>query len=70
LKFATAGVPAGGDELASAGQGVGVVTSAAFSPDFGAAIGLGYVRRGFEQPGTLLDGPHGPAVVVALPMSH
>jgi folate-binding protein YgfZ len=68
LKFAAAEVPARGDELANAGQRVGEVTSAGFSPDFGAAIGLGYVRRGFEQPGTQLDGLQGLATVVAVPM--
>ncbi len=68
LKFDAAEVPAAGDELSSGGQKVGEITSAAAAPDFGTAIALGYVRRGFEQPGTRLDGPRGAATVVALPM--
>jgi folate-binding protein YgfZ len=68
LKFDAAEAPAAGDALSSGSQTVGEVTSAAVAPDFGAAIALGYVRRGFDQPGTRLDGPRGPATVVALPM--
>jgi folate-binding protein YgfZ len=68
LRFDTPEVPPAGTELQTAGRPAGQVTSAAFSPDLGAAIGLGYVRRGQEQPGTRLDSPYGPAVVAALPM--
>jgi len=68
LKFDAAALPAAGDGLSSEGQRVGEVTSSAVAPDFGTAIALGYVRRGFEQPGTRLDGPRGSATVAALPM--
>jgi tRNA-modifying protein YgfZ len=53
LRF-SGGPPATGTKLiASDGKEVGVVTSAVVSPRLG-PIGLGYVRRGFEQPGTAL----------------
>jgi folate-binding protein YgfZ len=68
LRFDTPEVPPAGSELQAEGRPAGQVTSAAYSPDLGAAIALGYVRRGLEQPGTRLDSSHGSAVVVALPM--
>jgi folate-binding protein YgfZ len=50
---------------------VGRVTSSATSPRLG-AIGLAYVRRGSQEPGTKLEveaaGTRRPAVVAALPM--
>jgi folate-binding protein YgfZ len=68
LKFDTLAVFAAGDRLRVAGETIGEVTSSAIAPDVGAAVALGYVRRGFERPGTRLDGPQGAATVVALPM--
>ncbi|HTU17560.1 MAG TPA: aminomethyltransferase family protein [Gemmataceae bacterium] len=51
---------------------VGRVTSSVFSPRLGTAIGLAYVRRGHQQPGTKLEveseGSRSPAEVVKLPM--
>jgi tRNA-modifying protein YgfZ len=44
-----------GDKLFRDGQEVGQITSAAQSPRVGAAIGLAYVRRGSQEPGTRLD---------------
>jgi folate-binding protein YgfZ len=62
---------AGSKLFAADGKEVGVVTSAVVSPRLG-PIGLGYVRRGYEQPSTTLTvGPDagGPTAVVAdLPM--
>ena len=44
---------------------LGIVTSEADSPRAGQSIGLGYVRREVEVPGTLRAGaPEGPAVQV------
>lgn len=43
-----------GTKLCRDGQEVGRVTSSAVSPRLG-AIGLGYVKRGSEQPGTKLE---------------
>jgi folate-binding protein YgfZ len=64
--------PAGTKLLASDGKEVGVVTSSVVSPRLG-PIGLGYLRRGHEEPGTKLavepaDGGCN-AVVSLLPMS-
>jgi folate-binding protein YgfZ len=55
-------------ELKAGDVVVGSVTSAAFSPRLGAAIGLGYVRQGHNQPGARLACWQGEAEVVALPM--
>lgn len=46
----TTDVPAVGAELMSNGKPVGRITSAVFSPRFGQAIALAYVRREVEPP--------------------
>jgi folate-binding protein YgfZ len=52
---------------------VGEMTSAGFSPAAGAVLGLGYVKRDWLEPGTLLEVTTGlsrvPAVVTALPFA-
>jgi hypothetical protein len=63
-----ADAPEPGAELSAAGQSVGQITSAAFSPKLGCPLGLAYLRRGRHEPGTKLDSPQGPAEVVALPV--
>ncbi len=66
LRFGDAS-PAPGDKLFEAGGAKvrGRVTSAALSPRFGQAIGLGYVRREVLPPATLrLGAGSGPAVGV------
>ena len=68
VRFQTAEVPISGGELAQNGQVVGQITSAAYSPSFGASVALAYVRRQFHEPGTVLDSAWGPATVVELPM--
>jgi folate-binding protein YgfZ len=62
-------LPAAGEELRAGEQAVGRVTSAAYSPRLEAAIGLGYVRRGSNAPGTELNWRGGKAVVSALPFA-
>jgi folate-binding protein YgfZ len=53
-------------ETASAGaKEVGIVTSSGFSPTANAAIGMGYVRREHNSPGTILDFNGSTATVVA-----
>jgi folate-binding protein YgfZ len=63
--------PARGATISSGGKSVGAVSSAANSPALNCAIALGYVRRGFERPGTelIIESPAQPlrAVVHALP---
>jgi folate-binding protein YgfZ len=48
-------LPAKGDKLVFNGKEVGYVCSAIHSPALGANIGLGYVRREHNQPGTELS---------------
>lgn len=64
----------GGNGTDSAKEPVeaGHVTSAAFSPTLGKAIGLAYLRREYVAPGTKLfyesDGGNAPAEVIELPL--
>ena len=56
LTFAADGqVPAPGTPLRSGPQQVGSVTSAAWSPALGRPIALGYVKRDFTSPDTVLE---------------
>jgi folate-binding protein YgfZ len=55
LKFAGSQPARHGDKLFKEATEVGLVGSSAFSPRLGQAIGLAYVRRGNEKPGTLLQ---------------
>ncbi|NLX98676.1 MAG: hypothetical protein GXY83_21155 [Rhodopirellula sp.] len=57
-----------GVELTSEGQTVGKVSSAAFSPKFGVAVAMAYVRRGHNTPGFVLQSQDGLAEVTSLPM--
>ena len=54
--------------LATDGTGAGHVTSAAFSPMAGKAIGMAYLRREYQQPGTKLRCGTAGAEVVELPL--
>jgi len=60
-------VPAPGTVLQAAGKEVGAVTSSAESPALGRPIALGYLKRDFVAPGTIVQLPAGTATVVALP---
>ena len=60
-------LPAIGAALEADASRVGEVTSAAHSPSAG-VIALGFVRRGFEDPGTVLAVEGRDARVVALPI--
>jgi folate-binding protein YgfZ len=68
LKFTRGAAPDPGCELTAGETAVGRVTSVAFSPRLGAAVALGYVRQGHNQPGARLASVCGEAEVVALPM--
>jgi folate-binding protein YgfZ len=61
-------VPGSGARIASGDRDIGRVTSAAWSPDLGRPVALGYVHRDFTDPGTALTADGAKAVVVALPM--
>jgi hypothetical protein len=79
LRWQTSAVPPPGTELTIGGANrgsladqpypvAGRVTSAAFSPRLRAGIALGYVRRDWAVPGTILGSPFGSAEVTELPM--
>jgi folate-binding protein YgfZ len=55
LQFSTAQPPAPGTKLRAGEAEVGFVTSSAFSPAAGTAIGMGYVRREQFAPGTTIE---------------
>ncbi len=57
-----------GTKLLREGQDVGVVTSSVVSPRFGGPIALGYLRRGHQDTGLLLEAsaPNGPVPVEVL----
>jgi folate-binding protein YgfZ len=65
LKFSTATPPPPGTKLRAGGAEVGYVTSAAFSPAAGTAIGMGYVRREQLAAGNTLEFDGGTAEVIA-----
>ena len=53
-----------GQELTVAGQAIGRVTSAVWSPRARAVLALAYLRHGFELPGARLETESGVAEVV------
>jgi len=63
LRFSTAEVPPPGTQLTHADQPAGVVTSAAWAPELGRAVALGLIRRGHDEPGTVLNWARGEAEV-------
>ena len=60
-------VPAPGEPLVAEGKEAGYVTRAAFSPRLSRAIGMGYVRRESNSPGTVLKWQEGTATVAKFP---
>lgn len=64
LRFSIETPPAAGAKLRTNGAEVGYVTSAAFSPAAGTAIGMGYVRREQFAPGSVVEFDGGTAEVV------
>ncbi len=67
LQFSGVGVPEHGAKLSAGEQEAGFVTSAAVSPAAGRAIGMGYVRREYNSPGSRLRWAGGEAEVIELP---
>jgi len=65
VQFSTKTAPPGGTKLSAKGAEMGAVTSAAFSPSAGAAIGMGYVHREYTEPGSVLEFDGGTARVVS-----
>jgi len=64
LQFSAPMPPEFGAHLFSAGKEVGLVTSAAFSPQARAAVGMGYLRREHIAPGSVVDFDGGTATVL------
>ena len=64
LKFSTPEPPPFTTRLSAEGKELGLVTSSAFSPKAGTAIGMGYSRREHNAPGAILDYDGGTAEVV------
>ena len=63
LKFSVAEPPTTGTKLRAAGAEAGYVTSSAFSPAAGTAIGMGYLRREHNTPGSTVEYDAGVAEV-------
>ena len=63
----TGPVPGQGEQLSAEGKDAGYVTRAAFSPKLSSAIGMGYVRKESNSPGTVLEWQAGSATVSKFP---
>jgi len=64
LTFSTPDPPAAGTKLRAGDSEAGYVTSAAFSPLSGTAIGMGYVRRECDSTGSIVEYDGGTATVI------
>jgi folate-binding protein YgfZ len=64
LNFSTPDPPPSGTNLRASDSEAGHVTSAAFSPAAGTAIGMAYVRREYNSPGSILEYAGGKATVI------
>jgi folate-binding protein YgfZ len=69
LQFSATEPPVAGAPLTAAGADAGHVTSAAFSPLLGKAIGMGYVRREHHTVGAALQCGEMAAEVIELPLA-
>ena len=69
LQFSGSSVPARGAKLLADGREVGHVSSAALSPTLDRVIGMGYVRREHNSPGSRLQWSGGEAEVIELPVT-
>jgi folate-binding protein YgfZ len=65
LRFSSPLPPPSGTKLRAAGVEVGAITSAAYSPASGSAIGMGYVKRDQHAPGSKVEYDGGTAEVTA-----
>lgn len=63
LKFSANDPPPAGTKLRAGGVEVGYVTSSAFSPAMGTAIGMGYLRREHNATGSIVEYDGGTAKV-------
>ena len=65
LKFSNVAPPEPGTKLRAGSAEIGFITSSAFSPAAGAAIGMGYVRREQFAPGSVVEYDGGRAEVTS-----
>ena len=68
LAFVGAALPELGAKLFAGDKEAGWLTSAAFSPRKNCAIGLGYLRREFRQPGSRVHADGREAEIISLPL--
>ena len=69
LQFSGAAMPETGEKLFAGGNEVGYVSSVAHSPALARAIGMGYIRREHNAPGSRLQWSGGEAQVIELPVA-
>jgi aminomethyltransferase len=69
LAFASAVPPLAGAKITAGEKESGHVTSAAFSPLAGKPIGMGYLRREFSLPGTVLECAASSAEIISVPLA-
>jgi folate-binding protein YgfZ len=65
LKFSSAQPPLPGTKLRAGGNDIGAITSAAYSPSYGTAIGMGYVKRDQHAAGSTVEYDGGTAEVIS-----
>lgn len=70
LRLDGSALPAPGTPLLADGQKIGVLTSALDSPTLKQKIALGFVQKGFFEPGTRLAMDGSSATVTSLPFYH
>ncbi len=69
IRFEGSQIPATNEPLLAAGQQVGHVTSAVWSPRLQAPLALAYVRRNHAKSGTSLESAIGSGAVISLPLA-
>lgn len=65
LVVAGQAIPSRGDRIHREGKDVGYVTSAIRSPTLGKVISLGYIKYGFDQPGSVAEIGNGDQVLTS-----
>ncbi len=69
LKLISGEPPAPGAAVQGGSEDAGTVTSSAFSPAFGCALALAYLKRGYWEPGMELEAGGAKAIVSSLPFA-
>ena len=69
LRFAGVEAKAPGSPILHGAEEAGTITSSAFSPAFGCALALAYLKRAYLEPGTEVTVGGAAAIVTALPFA-